>query len=295
MKLAGLQGLNPVAALAGYGLLWVLPEAKLGWAHGSLTAQLEGFSSLDEVLLRLGEHMRGRSQAPELKLRAEVKGLTEEDYVKALETFPPEWVACLWAETPEGIRPTDLCLTAGQQKFLGMARELAEALDPAQVGEARVRAAFEEALVGPWTYQDECHSWGWDPVAERNAATTKVDPGKTQPKGVAGAYWLAFEALPLLPMLGGRTVGMHADGRAWSWLLSHRPLDRAATRTLLWTASTLDEAELRALDVERWSSRIARSGRYGWLQPAARTRSERAFPGGFALNRGTVFERKGHG
>jgi hypothetical protein len=147
-----------------------------------------------------------------------------------------------------------------------MARELAVRLDPDTVGEDRVRDAFREALIGPWQYADKkVHSWGWDVNAQRDKATAREDPEGAS-SGVAGAYWLAWEALPLFPVIGGHALG--AGRRSWSWPLSSRLLSLAATRSLLLCAPLLDDIERRAMGVERWQTTIAQSGRLGFFQPA---------------------------
>jgi hypothetical protein len=59
--------------------------------------------------------------------------------------------------------------------------------------------SYEEALFGPWRYQDDQHSLGWDPSTLKLGAFTYRAPTTMANTGVRAAVWLAFESLPLFP------------------------------------------------------------------------------------------------
>jgi len=88
-------------------------------------------------------------------------------------------------------KPTHLHFTAGQQKFLGMVRELAAAVD---------RDRLHEALCGPWRYDSPLPSLSWDSRGERIYAVRALNPANEKRLGVPGADWLAFRGLIFYPV-----------------------------------------------------------------------------------------------
>jgi hypothetical protein len=121
-------------------------------------------------------------------------------------------------------------MTAGQQKFLKSAREVASSLSPgrpAKRGEdaatiqREIENAFARALFGPWHREDRLHSLGWDPSTEALYALLATAPGDEKPFSERGAVWLAFEALPLFPSfpIGNRLQTRSFDNRSesFSW------------------------------------------------------------------------------
>jgi hypothetical protein len=106
---------------------------------------------------------------------------------------------------------TDLCFItgSGHQHFLGTARGLAGKVGPEQL---------REALFGPWRYADRSLSMRWDPNDAKEYALQWRDPSAEGVSSVWGASRLAFEALPLLPVVptetGPRTTGFKTRNRA---------------------------------------------------------------------------------
>lgn len=146
-----------------------------------------------------------------------------------------------------------------------MARELAASLDPrsAKAGREAVGQKFREALLGPWRYTDDVASWGWDPATLRPGALTATDPAKTKMEGVAGAYWLAWESLPMFPQIpGAGTLGYVRRPSRWCWHTWAEPLDAHAVAALMFRPE-----EALALGGRRYQWRRTSVGKYGWLAP----------------------------
>ena len=241
ITLHGLRCDMPVGFMAALGLIRVAPaHARLAWSPTTGLAELHGLDRAD-LLEHLLRHMSGRHKSRELQLCDDVRGLTVDRFREFASTEGSatlEWVRALWREDGDEVVPTSLCFTSGQQRMILMARELAQFLDPStsERAAASVTAKLEEALFGPWRYQDSTASWGWDPASYRIGAQTPQAPAKMAAEGVAAAYWLAWESLPLLPCLPGRgTLGFVKENRVtkWTWSSWSEPLPLEAVRALL--------------------------------------------------------------
>jgi hypothetical protein len=160
---------------------------------------------------------------------------------------------------------TRLDMTSGQQQLLRDLRGLAQ----------RVTAEhFQNALLGG-VYENQS-SFGLDPVAVRSHAHEPNAPTKTPPPGKPGLIWLAFEAIPLHPVVP--VAANMAQTTGWR----RRP-DAAYVWPIWEVLLSLQEVSLlRALPVDRlpyrpgvtevWSSRYGSSGKYGMLLPPLRER-----------------------
>jgi hypothetical protein len=171
----------------------------------------------------------------------------------------------LGREDGDELAPTDLCFTSGQQRYIRMARELTQSLDPDADAKAadRVRDKFAEALFGPWRYEDDVHSWGWDPATLRLGALTPKAPTSMKLDGVAAAYWLAWVCQPMLPCIHGLgTLGFEHRPRAWTWPTWSTPLNREAVRALL-----RQPEEALALGGRRYRAGVTKSGHYSSFEP----------------------------
>ncbi len=270
LQLLPLRADNPVAFMAGLGLLRVAPEGcRLAWDPATNVASLHGVD--DETLLEhLVNHMRGRADSPELGLteKGDVRGVTLDqfrDMVLSADAETLSWMRCWWREDGDKVVPTDLCLTGGPQRFIKMAKTLAEKLHPDRnkTAEKNVRAQFKEALFGPWLYRDDVASWGWDPATYRPGAFTPDAPANMKLEGVAGAYWLAWESQLFFPCIPGQgTLGFQRHPRRWNWVTWAEPLDAHAARAIL---RQPDEAE--ALGGKRFQSLINVAGQYKFMMP----------------------------
>lgn len=216
ISLTGLRADTPIGAMAAFGCLRTCersPEfrgAKLGWASagGSFTAMLRIASNQrKEQLLEFLK--RDAAQAPErfeFTWREKLKSLSEHEFRaaagRALETADSDsretadWFSAFGTDVlvdDEGnVETTPLDMTGGPQKLLSGVVELAATLCDSE-------GAFEEALFGPWKYNDDQHSLGWDPATIKLGAFTYKAPTKMANSGVMGAIWLAFQSISLFP------------------------------------------------------------------------------------------------
>lgn len=171
-----------------------------------------------------------------------------------LNRISEDWFAAFATElavSKDGtLQSTDLDMTGGQQKFLLKLREASRAISISRKG---AEALLREALFGPWLYKtskkaaevENSHSMGLDPSTFLKGAFTAEEPASiTDKRGVRGAIWLGFEALPLFPccVSGGRlkTAGFvehKEEGKKWKryfkWGVWEKPMTLTAIRTLL--------------------------------------------------------------
>lgn len=269
LMLTALRGDIPVGFLAGLGLVRICPRGTaLSWDPSSRRALLHGIDR--HVLLEhLVAHMKDRSASAELAVADDVRGLALARYreiAASCDLATLEWVRAWWREDGDVIAHLNICFTSGQMRMIKMARELAASLDPARGkrGAERIAAKFDEALFGPWRYEDKVSSWGWDPATYRIGAETPMAPTEMKTDGVAAAYWLAWEALPFLPNIPGQgTLGFVKDSRGsrWTWSTWGVPLDRHAIAAALHRPD-----ECVALGGDAYESAIVKSGYYGFFR-----------------------------
>ena len=277
MKLTGLRPNNPVAVMAAYGALRLLPGAQLRWDGPHPELAWEG-----DVIDFLAACLPARLAAPEVTLIDDPRKIDGPAAYRSLASqMPTEWLVAYAAETAKGLRPTSLRLLGGRHQFVANAREIMTALSKRDV-----RAKLEEALLGPWRYEDrDLQAWGWDAAARIDAAASVMAVTAAPKFGVLGAYWLAWESLPFWPMVNGRTVGM--ERHHWVYPTCAEWLGADGLRALILGAAGMDDREAAALGVTRWrSERIGSSdygGVLGWAKPLpARTASGRGNPERFA-------------
>jgi len=271
--LMGLTASSPIGFMAALGMLRVLAadrgcDIRLGWRNGH--AVIDGMdtqSAVSELFLNMG----GRAGAPEFSWADSPRNVKPRVYRLACQNmsgdkralgFMAGWATDM-VERNGSVAVTRMDMTSGQQKLLRDLRNLATKID---------RNHFESALLGG-PYEDQS-SFGLDPVAVRSHAQEHQSPTKSKAPGKPGLIWLAFESMPLHPLVpvdGNRvqTTGWRTGKEAsytwpiWNgfltleevWLLRSLPLDSLSKR--------LDISEV-------WSSRHGSSGKYGMMLPAQR-------------------------
>lgn len=264
MKLTALRPNNPVAMMSAYGLLRLLPGARLRWKEACPELDWDG-----DVLDTLEALLPLRANAPEYLLLDDPrdKNIGGVDGYRKLvaKQMPSEWLIAYAAESAKGIQDTDLLLMGGKHKFVLNARDIINTLLKADV-----RDKLSEALLGAWRYEDRgLQAWGWDAAARIDAASSPKDVSGTPKYGVLGAYWLAWESLPLWPLINGRTVGI--DRSAWVYPICAEWLDIEGLHALILSGQRLPQGELHALGVTLWRSAVLRPSQYGkvlgWATP----------------------------
>ena len=154
-------------------------------------------------------------------------------------------------------------MTSGQQRLLRDLRSLAPRV---------TRSHLHSALLGG-SYEDQS-SFGLDPIAVRSHAYEYQATTKSKAPGKPGLIWLAFESIPLHPVVP--ITASRAQNTGWKG-----PPDAAYVWPLWDAMLTLEEVSLlRMMPVDRlsgspgvtevWFSRYGKSGKYGMLYPARR-------------------------
>lgn len=274
LSLNGLTSTSPICFMAALGLLRVLTEdcgfdVQLGWKAGN--AVMEG-SNLETVLDALVEHMEGRGEAKEFNWADSSRKVTPDTYQEVCSDMVDDERAlgfmAGWgsdAVLRDGfISVTRMDMTSGRQKLIRDLRGLAGKI---------TREHFELALMGgPYGRQN---SFGLDPVAVRSHAHESKAPTKvTPPPGKPGLIWLAFESIPLHPVIPiasnrSRTIGWrNYPDISYVWPIWDNMLTLEEVRFL--RSLPLDRLSKRPSVNEVWVSKYGSSGKYGMLLPAMR-------------------------
>lgn len=294
LTLSGLDGRNPMAYFAAIGVLLaagrVRPETRprLAWADEPLPRPLLHTAlNRDELVGALDEDRRAWAGAPALqgtrKSSDDIKfGLADQrEYLFTCRSADDGGRsallgAALVAEASmagmkknEG-KPTDLHFTAGRQRFLTIARRLQRDVTSVHL---------QEALWGPWRYDQRLPTFKWDVTDDRVYALSASEPSSTKKKTVPGADWLALMGLSAFPVIRepGRSAPPCVAG-TWKrglfrWGLWSEPLTDDAVRTLIASQWPTDQVPLFRTGVFRvMTAHIRRrsdSGGCGSFSPAS--------------------------
>lgn len=298
LVLGGLDGANPLAFLAALGALrgltlaWPTQRVCMFW--GSQDAWRPHLN-VDDVPLSEEKVLEGLEQF--LLMRPGHKALNIGDNLKiGVELFRHEAKEAAEESSPDDRARADFVAAfgcdavhdgkgsitdtalrtmsgAGHQHFLKTIRDL---------GEKATRESLKRCLFGPWTRQDSRLSLRWDPEDDRRYALRFRNPTASgeQPRTEWGANRLAFEAIPLLPVMplshGVATTGFTGqDSRDtfWSWPIWELPVDLDTVRTMLalreLQESTPSRGELAARGIrEVYRSQRLTVGKYRNFTPA---------------------------
>jgi hypothetical protein len=167
-------------------------------------------------------------------------------------------------------KPTAFHFTAGQQQFMKAVSELQVGVDDADL---------REALVGPWLRESTLPNMSWDSTNARFYALRATNPSGDKKTTVAGADWLAFIGLGLLPSFPreGRLMTTCIKGgwknSQFTWPVWEGPCTRRVASSIIRAARLreLSPGERRARGIAAvFTSSISRSeqGGYGSFSPA---------------------------
>ena len=170
-------------------------------------------------------------------------------------------------------KPSDFYFTAGQQKFLDTVRKVLEKTS---------RDEVLNGLEGPWRYESELPSLGWDVSDDRLYALRANNPSPEKKLTNPGPEALAVLGLSACPVFGrqSRTLTQGCSGSwkngTFSWPLWRKPASPQGVKSLLAHAYSHDSM---ATDRGSWflswgvfrvlQSSIHRSGQggYGTFSP----------------------------
>ena len=230
--LTGLEGSNPIGALASFGLLRILRMSsrinemkgtKLRWKvrdedgyptdEALAVLDVPGQINKEELIKELidliytsikerrdddenifGWDKKGDKEIDSKNFKSRMEklnenaGSDEREEIDYLSAYGSEV-----ATNKDGnIKKTLFYMISGQQTFLITTRKIYDVV-------VNNREKISEALFGPWKYEDDVHSLGWDPQTTRLHAYRNTDPSPEKLQSNAGVISLALQALPLFP------------------------------------------------------------------------------------------------
>ena len=311
LLLSGLDGANPLAFLAALGTLrgltiaWPQRRVCLSWTlrdtwrpvlhvNGNAPGEDEALDGLDCFIqaqpghdaLEIGDNLTVpadsfRAYAREAALAASPspEGRAAADFIAAFGCDSVES-----ADRKGQIQDTALRTMSGtgHQHFLKTMRDLA-----AKVG----RDKLQQCLFGIWERKDPQLSLRWDPEDDRRYAHRWKNPSDDKvsakgQKGGAPTEWganrLAFEALPLFPVMpksAGRVQttgfsGTRSSNTFWTWPIWDAPIGVDTVRSLLALSelqnTTINHERLDAMGIRQvFKSRRITIGQYRNFTPSA--------------------------
>ena len=294
--LNGLEGTNPLGFLAALGVQVAFAhesyQPRLWWSDNVTPhAIVDGgftFEQIAEKALELFDEWRGspatnptRPDGTLIPKGNELK-LAPEDiraYLAQIDQCGPSG-ALITALVAEGSldkqrvsKPTDLYFTAGNQKFLSMARDIMSSV---------TRNEIMEGIQGPWNYRSELPSLMWDVNDDRVYALAADNPAKEKKFTNPGPEALGVLGLSMHPVFTGvnttLTQGCSGKWKAgfYSWPLWSKPASLHAVKSLLAHAYDYPTLKSRYQWYPAWGvSRILRSpirrsspGGYGTFGPS---------------------------
>lgn len=293
LLLPALNGSEPLAFLAALGALrgalrrW--PEAGLSWSGEAFyqpALHFETNVTEEELVSALIEACRAALQLDAFTLlgsdmkvspetyRNHLLRLSEQDDPATLESL--EYFAAFGSDavtdrSGKKLKPTALHMTAGQQQFLDMAKQLLRETTPEQM---------HAALFAPWKYKDPGPAMRWDTSGERLYALEARNPSGNPVQTIRGANALGILAIPFFPVavekVRLRTRGFYTNKdrvEFFVWPLWEAALSAPVIGSLLgdprFISDWLDADELRAsgiLALHR-SQRDVNDHGYGILRP----------------------------
>ena len=266
-RLRGLEGTNPLGFLAALGVQVLFdPEPdqpKLWWSdhvipHAVIDSEFSIERVVDQALRVFPMWADSPALNPGLGSKADNTGkFSRRDLTRYLQSTRSQqpgnrFATALVAEgsfdgAGKVAKPTDLYFTAGQLKFLKIARDILTGVD---------REALVEGLDGPWSYSSPLSSLGWDITDDRIYALAAANPAKTKKLTNPGAEALAILGLSRHPVYAGRDLrgrdrtltqgcaGPWRRGGTYTWPLWTRPASPNVVRSLL-AHATGDENAVR--------------------------------------------------
>lgn len=288
--LRGLVGSNPLGAMAAFGLLRVCSEipslagARLYWAWDQdwrAVLRLPDERDQDELIELLVLRQNGRSLdefnwsddikvSPDKYRKRMLKQVVDSSLYQrqGADFFAAYGSEMVLDQTKKGnVKPTELHMTAGQQKFLKLIHK-----DLVNSMSQKTAEAYSEALFGPWRREDNVNALGWDPASRRLHALRHRAPSSDVFHCVRAAVWLAVEALPLYPTAASsgrlQTTGFTKTRPVmFAWPIWKPPIGLDTLRTLIMTSDRPTSLQRRGVAAIYRSER-AESGRGGaFLRP----------------------------
>ena len=284
--LTGLDGKNPIGFFAALGVQVAfaseIEQPRLWWTDGITPhAVVDGDFTIDRIANQVAKisdqwinsaFMRPRRPDGTDMPKGDELKLAPDDLWTYLYYNAPDHslVTALVAEGSldrKGVaKPTDFNFTAGQQKFLSMAREILS-----QVSEQDL----SEGLKGPWRYNNsKCPSLMWDTSDDRVHALMARKPSSEVKLTNPGPEALAILGLSMHPVFArkdrGRTLTQGCSGSwtkgCYSWPLWGRPARLHAVKSLLAHAYHEETADRKRLQAPKGHEHSPVADRQRWFR-----------------------------
>lgn len=281
ITLTGLDGGNPLAFLAALGIFRTFSNTrpaqsvKLSWTNAGTSwnpvLHLHEQTTKENLLAELHEALRSMANHPALTFsnnlripHQQFRKLAEEA-LAADDSVAQEFVCAFGCDAiideKGDIEDTALRTMsgAGHQHFLKFMNELAKTTEVTHL---------EEALFGPWRYQDIGPSLRFDPLDDRRYALRWKNPSQDASTSVRGANRLAIEGIPLFPTLpvGSRLettgfTGHKSNNTFWTWPIWEHPISLDPCRSLLSSATFAEPSSALSALRSRGIAAVFRSQR----------------------------------
>ncbi len=286
--LPGLPGDNPLGFLAALGAQTALVakghESALGWTdepipHAVLTPSLSFDEIAGAALAIAAKWLDGPALEEAIDAKLKLRPPEIREYLHRGRAAGASGVLafCLLAEdsldNSKNAKPTDLYFTAGQQKFVSIART--------NLGKVTIDELVAD-LGSPWSYGGDRDSLMWDTVDDRDHALSASDPSKSKKSVNPGAEALAVIGLSRFPCFASpsRTITRGCSG-GWKrgefvWPVWSAPASSRTVDSLLAQVAPEGKEDKRRQWYRAWGinrvqqSQIRRSdqGGYGTFGPA---------------------------
>ena len=222
LELPGLPGDNPLGFLAALGAQAAASEIDasvlLRWSDDpvphAVLAGIQDHGAVAEAAMSLaGAWLNGPALAADLdpKLKLEPDGIRQYLTEARAAGSTGSLAMCLVAENSLDnsgkAKPSDFYFTAGQMKFVVMAREI--------LGDVTQEELIAD-LTGPWRYVSSKPSLMWDVADDRVYALTSANPSTEKKQTNPGAEALALLGLSRYPCFRAAT-GTVSTGCSGSW------------------------------------------------------------------------------
>ena len=272
IHLLGLEGTNPLGFLAALGVQVAFAtedvQPRMWWSDDITPhAVVDEDFTVDRITLRALEAFAYWKDTPAINpRRVDGSEMPKGDELKLkpddIRAYLDQAVRCEWSGAlatslvAEGsldnnnvAKPSDFYFAAGQQKFLDTARKILNETGPEDIA---------SGLAGPWRYDSELSSLGWDITDDRIYALRANDPSPEKKLTNPGPEALALLGLSLYPVFASqdRTKTQGCSGKwkdsYYSWPLWQRPALLRAVKSLLAHAHEDPASSSRYLWYRSW-------------------------------------------
>ena len=217
--LTGLRGTNPLGFLAALGTQVAFAsereQPRLWWTDDVVPHAVVDFDMeriVEQAMEVFAQWASSRALNPPLRDDLKLTSSEIRAYLEYASGDPASPLAtALVAEdsldNKSRAKPSDLCFTTAKQKFLDIARTILRRVSSQDI---------VVSLSGPWLYESESPSLGWDVTDDRQYALRAKNPSPDKKMTNPGAEALALLGLTIHPVFRGGH-GTLTQGCSGAW------------------------------------------------------------------------------